>query len=547
MTLAAPDISAYDFSELNYYGKRIYYNQLSETEAEVTYESKLIPTFSYSGELDIPSTVLYSGKQLKVTTIGDRAFFGCRSLKKVNLPPTVTTIGSWAFGWCDSIATIKIPESVTTMGADAFDGCLALQSVAVDDGNPTYESWGNALYSHGRNTLEACLPTAEGIFIVPEGTERIARRALGGCTFVDSVHIASTVKSIGKDAFAYCNSLRTIHLPSAVEEIEDGALSDCFLLENITADPLGGHFASIDGSLYSSDFSRLIQSPSANPCATPHQLTKEIAPYAFMHNYGLTTIDLPTGLVTIGEAAFVGCESLVSVVIHEGLDSIGAMAFGLCDNLENVYSLSSHPGDITVGEGAFARNVKGRGTLYVPRGSKEAYAASKQWSEIGHIVETDAFMPQTINWDRASDRVIDGYNIEMGATSSSGLTVKYSICAMSEGVAMVEDNRLKVLVPGAIYVTAYQPGDAVFLPASPVTMVYADPAGADEPEIKYDIKVTGGRGDIAIDGAPDDAIADVYGTDGIKVYSGNSRRIKAAGQRIYLVRICGHTYKVAVR
>lgn len=547
MTCAAPDIAAYDFSELNEQGKRIYYNQLSDTEAEVTYESKLAPTYSYEGELDIPSSVLYSGTQLQVSTIGDRAFFGCRALTKVTIPPTVSSIGPWAFGWCDSIATIRIPASVTSMEADAFDGCFALQSIAVESGNTVYESWGDAIYSVGRKTLEACLPTAEGIFTVPEGTERIGRRAMGGCTFVDSVRIASTVRIIGKDAFAFCNSLKTIVVPEAVEEIGDNAMSDCFLLENITVDQANGQFASLDGTLYSHDYTRLLQSPGANPCATPHPLTKEIAPCAYMHNYGLTTISLPAATETIGEAAFVGCESLSSLVIPAGVSHIGAMAFGLCDNLQSVYSLSEHPEKITVGEGAFASNGKGTRTLYVPRGSKQAYVASERWKEIGEIVETDAFLPQTISWNRTDDRVIDDTHINLGATSSAGLTVRYNIGARSEGVAVVEDNRLEILVPGAIYVTAYQPGDSLFLPAEPVTMVYADPAGADDPLTEPGIRVIGGKGEIIITGAPEDAIADVYGTDGMKIYTGSSRCIKAAGQRIYMVRIGRHTYKVAVR
>lgn len=544
---ASPYIAAYDFSELNSHGKRIYYNQLSDTEAEVTYESKLSPTYSYSGELELPAMVLYDGTYLKVTSIGERAFFGCRPLTKITIPPTVTSIGTWAFGWCDSITSIVIPESVTAMGADVFDGCLALSNIEVENGNQVFESQGDGIYSGGKKTLVACRPTTEGIFIVPEGTESIGQRAFGGCMFVDSVKIASTVREIGNDAFSYCNSLKSIYLPEAVEEIGDKALSDCFSLEKILADTDNKHFASHEGTLYSSDFSKLIQSPGANPCAVPHPQMREIAPWAYMHNYGLTTIILPATTEIIGEAAFAGCESLESVVIQEGVTHIGDMAFGLCDNLENVYSMGKHPEKITVGEGAFASNGNGLRTLYVPRGCREAYMASEKWHEIGNIVETDAFLPQTISWDKASDRNIDECHVEMGAKSSSGLEVRYRISAMSEGVAVLEGNKLEILTPGPVYVTAYQPGDSAYLPAEPVTMVYNELTGADDPEILPDIRVSGGRGEIVIIGAPDDAIADVYSTDGIKFYSGTSRCIKVTGQRIYMVRIGSRTHKVAVR
>lgn len=544
---ASPESAAYDFSELNNQGKRIYYNQLSDTEAEVTYASKLSPTYSYSGELDIPATVIYDGTSLKVTSIGERAFFGCRPLTEVIIPSATTSIGTWAFGWCDSIASIVIPEGVTSMGANAFDGCYALEHIEVKKGNTVFESQGNGIYSDGRKKIVACLPTTVGVFVVPEGTESIGQRAFGGCTFVDSVKIASTVRHIGNDAFSFCNSLRSIYLPESVEEIGDKALSDCFSLEKIEASPDNEHFVSLEGTLYSSDFSRLIQSPGANPCVVPHPQTREIAPWAYMHNYGLTTIILPANTEIIGEAAFAGCESLESVVIPEGVTRIGDIAFGLCDNLENVYSMSRHPENITVGEGAFASNGNGIRTLYVPRGCRETYAASTQWQEIGNIVETDAFLPQTISWNKASDRNIDEFNVEMSAISSSGLEVKYSIGAMSEGVAVLEGNRLNILTPGPIYVTAYQPGNSDYLPAEPVTMVYNELTGADDPELLPNIRVSGGRGEIIIIGAPDDAIADVYGTDGIKFYSGISRCIKVTGQRIYMVRIGSRTHKVVVR
>lgn len=544
---ASPESAAYDFSELNNQGKRIYYNQLSDTEAEVTYAYKLSPTYSYSGELDIPASVIYDGTSLKVTSIGERAFFGCRPLTEVIIPSTITSIGTWAFGWCDSIASIVIPEGVTSMGANAFDGCYALEQIEVKIGNPVFESQGNGIYSDVRKKLVACLPTTEGVFDVPEGTESIGQRAFGGCTFVDSVKISSTVRHIGNDAFSFCNSLRSIYLPESVEEIGDKALSDCFSLEKIEVNPDNDHFASLAGTLYSRDFSRLIQSPGANPCAMPNPQTREIAPWAYMHNYGLTTIILPANTEIIGEAAFAGCESLESVVIPEGVTRIGDIAFGLCDNLGNVYSMSRHPEKITVGEGAFASNGNELRTLYVPRGCREAYLASSQWQEIGNIVETDAFLPQTISWDKVSDRIIDEFHIEMGATSSSGLEVKYSIGTMSEGVAVLEGNRLNILTPGPIYVTAYQPGNSAYLPAEPVTMVYNERTGADDPELLPDIRVSGGRGEIVIIGAPDDAIADVYGTDGIKFYSGTSRCIKVTGQRIYMVKIGSRTHKVVVR
>lgn len=541
-----PNARAYDFSALNDHGQRIYYNLLSETDVEVTYEKLLSPTYTYSGSLDIPATVMYWGKLRNVTAVGERAFFGCRHLKEVNLPGSVTEIGAWAFGWCDSIAVINLPAGVDRLRADVFDGCYGLEKITAGESSDLHIDDGTALYTADEKTLTVCIPTVEGTFEVAEGTERIGDRALGGCTFVDSVRIASSVRSIGQDAFSFCNSLREIHLPAAVEEIGGKVLADCFMLEWIDVDEANEHFSSYHGALYSNDFSQLIQHPGSRTSIRLHPKTKEIGECAFLDSYGLTAINLPDSTETIGTAAFAGCQRLESVVIPESVGSIGDLAFGMCGSLENVYAMNSRPQDMQMGEGVFAGVDAGKCTLYVPRGSREAYTAAPGWSEIGNIVETDAFMPQTIEWLYSLDHRIDDDNIELSATASSGLEVSYVISPASKGLATISGNILTVLTDGAIQVTAYQPGSAMYLPAESVTHVYNAGAGIEDAPADA-VRVVGLRGEILIEGAPEDAVADVFDIDGKMVYSGHARRIEAEGNRIYMVRIGRSAHKVAVR
>ena len=49
----------------------------------------------------------------KVVSIGEEAFYVCRSLKEISIPDTVTTIGYRSFCFCTSLAKIVIPASVT--------------------------------------------------------------------------------------------------------------------------------------------------------------------------------------------------------------------------------------------------------------------------------------------------------------------------------------------------------------------------------------------------------------------------------------------------
>ena len=68
-----------------------------------------------------------------VTSIGDRAFYGCYSITSVTIPDGVTSIGDYVFSWCKSLTNVTIPDSVTTIGDEAFVYCSSLTSVTIGD------------------------------------------------------------------------------------------------------------------------------------------------------------------------------------------------------------------------------------------------------------------------------------------------------------------------------------------------------------------------------------------------------------------------------
>lgn len=51
-----------------------------------------------------------------VTSIGEYAFFRCKSLKSVIIPDGVTSIGNYAFSDCKSLRSVVIPDSVISIG-----------------------------------------------------------------------------------------------------------------------------------------------------------------------------------------------------------------------------------------------------------------------------------------------------------------------------------------------------------------------------------------------------------------------------------------------
>ncbi len=84
----------------------------------------------------IDSNYTIGSASCPVRIIGDRAFEGCIYLEKiVDLYPTITTIGEKAFYGCTGLTSAKIPGTVTKIGDSAFSNCSPWFRISCDKGS----------------------------------------------------------------------------------------------------------------------------------------------------------------------------------------------------------------------------------------------------------------------------------------------------------------------------------------------------------------------------------------------------------------------------
>lgn len=166
-----------------------------------------------------------------VSTIGDQAFFGLRSLTNVTIPDSVGTIGGDAFFGCTGFTNIIIPASVTNIEAAALQDCLNLTTITVDPLNPSYSSAGGVLFDKNQTTLLLYPGGASPNYVIPDGVNTISDSAFQFSS-LNSVTIPNSVTSIGVNSFSQCG-LTNVIIPDSVTTIGAAAFAECSNLTNV--------------------------------------------------------------------------------------------------------------------------------------------------------------------------------------------------------------------------------------------------------------------------------------------------------------------------
>jgi uncharacterized protein YjdB len=195
-----------------------------------------------------------------VTSIGGSAFKGCTSLSKVDLPKMLTTIEAGTFRGCTSLKEIIIPDSVIKILDHAFSNCTSLESITIGSGveslgdewiascrrlenitvspeNKTYSSVDGVLFNKDKSELSAYpIGNKRSSYTIPDGVEKIGKKAFYGCRYIESLTIPVSVAEIEASALGNCYDIRAVYYLGTREqwkEVVIGADNYMFALVNV--------------------------------------------------------------------------------------------------------------------------------------------------------------------------------------------------------------------------------------------------------------------------------------------------------------------------
>ena len=241
---------------------------------------------TYLSSIEIPTSVV---------SIGDHAFYDCRELRSIPIPSSVTSIGFGAFKECKTLSSIIIPNSITTIGYEAFRGCSAMYMISIPNSISSIE------FSTFRNIDDLRI-----VICLNETPPSLANQAFPGLPNNAVLYVPSG------SVTAYQNSMWT------------------------------GYFSSIlDYSTYNPTILSFADPVVKDICVNYYDRTNdgELDIYeiqaitsllGFRGNTEMVSFDelqYFTGLTSISDYAFEGCTGLTSIEIPNSVTSIGNYTF----------------------------------------------------------------------------------------------------------------------------------------------------------------------------------------------------------------------------
>ena len=437
-----------------------------------------------------------------VTSIGDCAFYNCISLTSVTIPNSVTSIGNSAFAGCNGLTTVTMnssePYSINSstfpdngltfivpaaaletyraaeywsdikfqiladnavtsydvnapvldgVGASNLTNVMSLKVTGDIDSEDIMFIRNNMVNLHHLDLTDANYKASSAEYASGKRTADNSVGGLYGLKRLRSVKLPRSAKTIEGDALYNCSYLTDITIPEGIERIENGgydngsaanrgAFTGCPFTSITLPNSITyiGNYTFYKLGLTSIDLPEglvEIRDNAFDGCSNLTSVTfgpnlKTIGSQAFQSCSKLSTLNLPTSLVSIGTYAFRLITALTELRIPSSVESIGAAAFYGCSNLRDVYTYVVDP--ITINTNTFSTYASA--TLHIPEQCENTYFRNAQWGQFLNMVtfnepysyfyaKNDVVLNEGERFD-----AVEGGDIDFTGNAGSSITIE---------------------------------------------------------------------------------------------------------------------------
>lgn len=325
-------------SEVSTIGNEAFYGCESLASVKLKEPAIIIGKKSFFG------TKIKSFNATKASTIGDEAFYNCSELSSFNLGgnKTLDAIGTGAFTNCVRLESIVLPGTVKSIGAGAFkntglktfsftnekliieygmlEGCQSIEELDL-----AYLPGGYVGYIFGCNDMEnlsLSIPKSLKEITISGAMEALSSHAFAGCTGLKTVNLPNGIKVIGDHAFYDCKSLVDVNLGDSIEAIGEYA----FAYTSIGAITIPESMAVISEGTF--------KGCTSLASVTTHEGLLEVSKDAFFGCESLTSIDLYNTII-IGDNAFAE-SGLIKIEIPTDILTLGEAILADCNSIEEI-------------------------------------------------------------------------------------------------------------------------------------------------------------------------------------------------------------------
>ncbi|MDE7477308.1 MAG: leucine-rich repeat domain-containing protein, partial [Lachnospiraceae bacterium] len=238
-----------------------------------------------------------------IHTIGEGAFKGCVSLRKMVLPQGLSCIMGDAFKGCRKLEEVVIPEGVSYIGRYAFHRCHALKKAILP---PSVEELGEFAFLYCDSLKEVWIP----------GVKRLGMEAFANGMSLEKLVISRELDTrCICDVFTGCGRVTEI-------SYSDGTNVETFCIPNVV-EVTAGEFT----------VPPLIKLVADDIVLRMMELEGRIL---VRFRINIKHVEVPEGIEVLAKSSFFDMRGILSIRLPKSLKRIESHAFRNCIGLEQV-------------------------------------------------------------------------------------------------------------------------------------------------------------------------------------------------------------------